>query len=486
MALLPSSDTASAGVVAAWTLGVRSPLSLACVEMPCTGAQPLSGIPPPLQAKKTASEENAAVTKSVPESDDAEESAVDAVDVLGEQLATPPQVATEHVAEAEDDFQFSLEAIQAVRQQLEAACCMDETPEHNPAAAVPLAAASSNSADAVQGMSDVAAVQDSYLFLDRGKASLGELDTAREVPGPSTSAVSEDGEHVFSDALINLTDSEPRLQGNAEADSLLHAPVHLDVQRAGALAVSTPLSLMDCAIGETPHAAADGSRPCSLPETPLGVDLSLLFSRNDFAERRSPGSPCNASGTAAVNSCELTSSTGQIPVEHSEPAGRRNPEHPRPVTNLSVGEVAVDHSVARTGGVCATVASDSTSEAGERAPALQNPDARPSDGHPLPSRIAQPPKRSSAGGLAWDIAASGHSASASPHQGNTRKAKEALEENQQPLSSSAIIRRLMRKKPTVRQLLGKAPPTPVPVYSVRLPRVEPSWMYLPPRGTRLR
>lgn len=42
------------------------------------------------------------------------------------------------------------------------------------------------------------------------------------------------------------------------------------------------------------------------------------------------------------------------------------------------------------------------------------------------------------------------------------------------VTPAAALRRLMRRKPTVRQFLGKAPPTPVPVYDVRPALHDPS------------
>lgn len=91
---------------------------------------------------------------------------------------------------------------------------------------------------------------------------------------------------------------------------------------------------------------------------------------------------------------------------------------------------------------------------------------------PPPGKNAAPPSRRRAtGGIAWAIETppngSGPSSlSSGPCKKTHCLPKGMREPPHKALSSAAVMRRLMRKKPTVRQLLGKSPPTPVPVYKV--------------------
>jgi hypothetical protein len=93
-------------------------------------------------------------------------------------------------------------------------------------------------------------------------------------------------------------------------------------------------------------------------------------------------------------------------------------------------------------------------------------------GQPQATKIAPPRRSRATGGIAWAIETRRtEPLPISLSTGPCRKAHCVPEGTREPqrkaLSSAAVLRRLMRKKPTVRQLLGKSPPTPVPVYEVR-------------------
>jgi hypothetical protein len=386
-----------------------------------------------------------------------------------------------------DSGPFSWDALRSVREQLEAMCAFDDEDK-------PGLADSDSSSDLAQS---------NITPIEQAKRAEPELQLAADAVGSARSA---DADAQAAAAVPAAADTVADLV--AAADLLPHEVAAVNAQQSQSCLLRQNFvdagseHSLDPQIGQVPASvqAQEGALPCAqaaVSKAGEGNDAIDDFGELMRSLRLAPIStqPTEQDPqTCAANSCKADDSTEldactELGAVHDSPNKVSDTGMSAVSAPLGANAKGSKHAAEpseRPAAACANAEGSPNSQQeraeplgdsqGQAASALEHTQER--------SRIAVPPRRAtSSGGVAWTLDATGSSPSTQQAAAHTRQSQaQHNAASGKSLSAAGALRRLMRKKPTVRQLLGKeATRLPVPVYEVcfhhSLSRSAPRTMY---------
>ena len=391
---------------------------------------------------------------------------------------------------------FSWDAVAALRQQLEAMCTHDD---HTPPAALsttPSAAQFQPDAVALHSRPRPAATapaDDLQAELASSEAA-GQAGPASAQPRQASSSheaahqVKADGSllqdmaaHTDKDADMQSSDAAPAEAaghtGTSAASTSCEASRHEHQGTDSEHQISRPPSPAQPSHHVAPSACLAQPQPAyeagclsGHGQDPAPSDTAEHSSAEHAAKANAQSGAMHAQGScprqaesqaAGVNM--LQASTVSCEEVHSiSPSDRMHNDNPAANdTNQALGDsnLTADHEAFEITGASSGAPAAAATDAAVATAAVQ--------------------RTSASGGVAWVVNSfaqqAAHTSMRAPAQHQRRKsgivsdqaARSARLQQPPSKSSAAVLRRLMRKKPTVRQLLGKASPEPAPTYEAR-------------------